>query len=312
MAQYADDTSFTLLGEETEVRNLIHTLKTFCLASDLVLNSTKSNGYWKSPNSPIRPDWTNDLGVTWASNEEVSKLLGAPFGLSLSTSNVNDFLHDRLAKKLTHWSNLKINPTGRAVVANSILLSSLFFFMSVWGGTKQGVKRIKSTISNYLAFGKAGRARARVGWIQCCQMKKEGGINLINPEDTVAALMTKWLVKALEPGTSNLHLLLRHKLSQYQPYRGGRWCENLDFFSVPGHQARNGSITWNRVASVWKTMLHVTSFVKPRSWKELMNTSWWWCPMAHPLDLGFPRHELQFCTEMGSKSTVTHGRWGVS
>jgi hypothetical protein len=38
VAQYTDDTSFTLLGEERPVRNLIQTLDIFCLASGLVLN----------------------------------------------------------------------------------------------------------------------------------------------------------------------------------------------------------------------------------------------------------------------------------
>lgn len=92
----------------------------------------------------------------------------------------------------------------------------------MWGRTKIGVKRIKSTISNYLASGKVGRSRARVGWIQCCQTKQDWGINLINPDDAVAALMTKWVIKSLESGNSNLHLLLRFKLAQFQPYSGGR------------------------------------------------------------------------------------------
>lgn len=84
MAQYADDTSFTLLGDEEKVKNLIHILKTFCAASRLVLNWAKSCGYWKSNRLPDRPIWTNDqVGVTWASNTSVSKLLGAR---SVSTS----------------------------------------------------------------------------------------------------------------------------------------------------------------------------------------------------------------------------------
>ena len=68
---------------------------------------------------------------------------------------------------------------------------------------------------NYVAGRKMQRARIRVSWQQCCQPKNKGGLNLINPEDTVAALMTKWLTKALEPGDSNLHLFLRSRLSQY-------------------------------------------------------------------------------------------------
>jgi hypothetical protein len=39
MAQYADDTSFTLYGEERPIRNLIYTLETFCLAIGLVINT---------------------------------------------------------------------------------------------------------------------------------------------------------------------------------------------------------------------------------------------------------------------------------
>jgi hypothetical protein len=45
MVQYADDTSFTLLREEGKARNLVHTLETFCLATGLLLNWTKSHGY---------------------------------------------------------------------------------------------------------------------------------------------------------------------------------------------------------------------------------------------------------------------------
>lgn len=155
--------------------------------------------------------------MSWASNDSVCKLLGVPFGLSLSTSNVNEFLHNKLAAKLTHWSSAKVNRTGRGVIANGILLSSLFFFFSIWGGTKKGVAKLKSSILNYLAAGKVERSRARVSWIQCCQSKQDGGIGLINPEDAVAALMAKWVIKAMEPNTSNLHLLLRLKLSQAQP-----------------------------------------------------------------------------------------------
>lgn len=68
---------------------------------------------------------------------------------------------------------------SRGTMANSILLSLLFFFFSVWGGTKKGVAKLKSSILNYIAASKVERSRARVSWIQCCQKKEEGGINLI-------------------------------------------------------------------------------------------------------------------------------------
>ena len=273
IAQYANNTSFTLYGDEVKVRWLVYLLETFCLATGLVLNWTKSNDYWKQKGGVDRPPWTDMLGITWADVEGVSKLLGAPFGLSLATKDVDSFLLDKLSKKLVHWSSTKLNPTGRSIVANSVLLSSTFFFFSIWGGSKKGVKKIKSVIMNYVAGGKLQRARVRVSWPQCCQPKNAGGVNLINPEDAVAALMTKWMVKALEPGDSNLHLFLRYRLSMYQPYAGGRWVQSMEYFTVDKHERKKGSIVWNQATSAWKTMLPFVSFRRPSNWDELLSSS---------------------------------------
>ena len=159
IAQYADDTSFTLFGDEEKVRCLVYLLETFCMATGLMLNWTKSNGYWKHKGYVVQPPWTNMLRITWANEEEVSKLVEAPFGLSLATKDVDSFLFDKLTKKLVHWSTTKINSTSRSVVANNVLLSSTFFFLSIWGGSRKGAKRIKSAIMNYVARGKMQRAR---------------------------------------------------------------------------------------------------------------------------------------------------------
>ena len=141
IVQYADDTSFTLFRDKEKVRCLVYLLEMFCLATGLVLNWMKSSGYWKQKGGVDRPPWTDMLSITWADEEGVSKLLGAPFGLSLATKDVDSFLLDKLSKKLVHWSTTKLNPTGESIVANSVLLSSTFFFLSIWGGSEKGVKK---------------------------------------------------------------------------------------------------------------------------------------------------------------------------
>jgi hypothetical protein len=170
------------------------------------------------------------------------QVVRSPFGLSLTSDNVNEFLLERIRKKLTHWIAVKANPTGRATIVNSVLLGACFFFFSIWGGTKKGIARVKTLMINYLASGGIQRSRAKVGWLQCCQDKSQGGISLVNPEDVVVALMMKWILKAVEPGSSNLHLMLRYRLSRYQPYQGGRWESGLEFFMVAGHQSHQGSL----------------------------------------------------------------------
>lgn len=90
----------------------------------------------------LRPPWTNYLGINKAEDEEVGKLLGASFSLSLTSGDIDSFLYDKISKKLDYWSTQKINPTGRAVVVNSMLLSTMLFFLSIWGGARtKGLKK---------------------------------------------------------------------------------------------------------------------------------------------------------------------------
>jgi hypothetical protein len=67
----------------------------------------------------------------WAEEEDVGKLLEAPFGLSLTSGDINDFLYERIRKKLTHWSATMMNLTRRAVIVNSVLLGAFFYFFSI-------------------------------------------------------------------------------------------------------------------------------------------------------------------------------------
>jgi hypothetical protein len=71
------------------------------------------------------------------------------FGLSLTAGNADEFLLNRINKSLGYWSSTKINSIGRGMVVNGVLLSSTYFFTSISGGTKKGVSKVKSTVSNY-------------------------------------------------------------------------------------------------------------------------------------------------------------------
>lgn len=312
LAQYADDASFTLLGEEGSVRNLILSLDTFCIASGLVINWNKSSGHWECKDSLFRPPWTDYLGIKWADDNEVGKLLGAPFGMTLTSGDIDNFLYEKTTKKLTHWSKEKINPSGRAVVVNTVLLSTMFFFLSVWGGTNKGVKRVKSLAMNYLSGGTMQRARTKVSWLQCCQPKERGGLDLVNPEGAMVSLMTKWVVKALEPGDSNLHLLLRARLSSYQPYKGGRWEAGLEFFTLKTHQCKRGSLVWNRVTSAWKSIRPEITYIRPSNLEELLSSSLWFCPSYSIIGLCFSKSRATILHKKGMRyyrDVWTHTRF---
>lgn len=62
LLHYADDTSFTLRGEQESVNHLVSLLQTFCAASGLELNWAKSRAYWTSNGcGKEKPDWCTSL-----------------------------------------------------------------------------------------------------------------------------------------------------------------------------------------------------------------------------------------------------------
>lgn len=92
-------------------------------------------------------------------------------------------------------------------MVDSILLSLIFFFIFVWGGTKKGLAKVKVALGTHLAPRLMERSRLKVGWIWCCQSRVKGAINLIHSKDAMIVLMVKWVIKAIEPRQSNLPLM---------------------------------------------------------------------------------------------------------
>jgi hypothetical protein len=89
IAQYADDTSLSIRGEEVHVQAAADTLQHFSRASGLIINESKSAAYFWAPQVNTCPLWTHRFRWQWAETHDVSKLLGAPFGLSLSTQDAD-------------------------------------------------------------------------------------------------------------------------------------------------------------------------------------------------------------------------------
>jgi hypothetical protein len=246
--QYADDSSLTLRGEEPTVVHTVSILNQFSEVSGLTLNWSKSRAYWWSSHRGPRPLWTTRFQWLWARDEELTTLLGSPFGLTLSTEQVDQFLVERIEQKINYWATVRLNSTGRAVIANGVLVSSTLYFLSIWAGSKARIRKVISKVRNYLFSGTAQPARARVAWSVVCSKKREGGLNIVNPLDAVIALMSKWVVSACEPGDSNLKKLMQYRLSCFQPYSHGGWNRSLEWFSHHSHKASPGSKIWNRMA----------------------------------------------------------------
>lgn len=191
---------------------------------------------------------------------------------------MDSFLMERTMKQLQSWCTTKVNSTRRGIIVNNVFLASIIFFAAIWDGTLAGVRKVTSSVQGFMWSGSTHRARTKVAWIQCCQIREKGSINMVNPKDTLIALMLKWVLKGCKPSTSNLHIFLRYRISSYQPYFGVHWKKNMEFFLVVHSQVHKGLTAWNKVGTSWKKLVLDMCPVLPKTPEEVDTESFWWLP----------------------------------
>lgn len=107
-------------------------LGSFHEAFGLELNWAKSTDHWIAHTPPLL--WLNILTCLWANDQSMATSLGTPFGIDLRTQDVDEVLQAKVPKKLTYWTFVQLSLADGAVIVNFVLLSTLWFFIVIWGG----------------------------------------------------------------------------------------------------------------------------------------------------------------------------------
>ena len=90
---------------------------------------------------------------------------------------------------------------GRVVIANTMLLASMWFIASAWLFSRSAMTKVQRLIQNFLWGGKHGSPTvAKVAWNVLIQPKINGGLGLIDPLMQSRALLTKFVIRGLLPG----------------------------------------------------------------------------------------------------------------
>lgn len=117
----------------------------------------------------------------WTNEGDVSKLFGTHLGYMLMSKRWIHFLSRNFLSKLKYWSLIHLQLASRAIIVNSILVSTLWFFINIWGGSKKVIKKCKSFCHNFLWARKEHRARTKVNWSNWCAHKSIEGLRLLPP-----------------------------------------------------------------------------------------------------------------------------------
>ena len=86
---------------------------------------------------------------------------------------------------------MKFSLAEKIVICNQVLLSTLWFFITVWGVSNKVLRKIRGDIRNYMWSRKEQLTRTRISWQECCLKKKYGGLGLVDPEEAKTSLLAK-------------------------------------------------------------------------------------------------------------------------
>ena len=113
--------------------------------------------------------------------------------------------------------------------------------------------------------------------------------------------MCKWIVRAMEPGDSNLKLILRYRLAKFNSQRGKKWGVSLDWFTSKIHQEFTGSKIWGHIRKALKFMRKGVYQIPPRTKVELLHSNLWWSEEVKLLQKKFTNVKGLYIYCQGSK-----------
>ena len=105
-----------------------------------------------------------------------------------------------IRRKLCHWSSRHLSLAGRALVANQVILASVWYIASCWMLHTGIMHQLRRLVRNFLWGGSDGShdTRARVRWDTIILPSAEGGLGIIDPEIQSRALLSKLIIRGRE------------------------------------------------------------------------------------------------------------------
>jgi hypothetical protein len=97
--------------------------------------------------------WTKKFKWRWALNSQLSKMFSMPFGIGLDSKEVDTFLIEKICTMLKFLNTIHLLIVGWAIIVNFVLASTLWFFISIFGGTKKSIRKCKYLFLNFLWVG---------------------------------------------------------------------------------------------------------------------------------------------------------------
>jgi hypothetical protein len=259
---FADDTAFYLQGTRENMERTQRVLDIFCKAFGAKVNWNKTAVIWASKREKDW-DWGQEVGLQWILEGKEVRYLGIQVGFHLPLEANFSKMVTALKGKLINWSTCRLSLAGRILVANQVLLASMWYMAAAWNPNPAMCSQIRGIVRNFIWSRKASNARAKVKWETLVLPTAQGGLGIIDPKVQSEALLAKLFIRGLAPGGEPWKELLRHRFNQVRlPVHGlGPSTQDINWMFAATKFKRPPS-------SLWKSILHAWMNVRPRLCKS--------------------------------------------
>jgi hypothetical protein len=150
----------------------------------------------------------------WIPDGEGTRYLKVQVGSRLPPKANFEKMMLSLKGKFIRWSNNKLSLAGKILVANQVLLASMWYIAASWNPSPRMCSQVRGVVRNFIWGGRDAPARAKVKWNTMVIPITQGGLGIIDPKAQSEALLAKLLTRGLAPGGEPWKELIRHKADQ--------------------------------------------------------------------------------------------------
>jgi hypothetical protein len=105
-----------------------------------------------------------------------------------------------LKNKLISWSNNQLSLASKILVANQVLLASMWYLAATWNPNPKMCAQIRGILRNFIWGGRDAPTRAKVKWDTMVMPTSKGGLGIIDPRAQSEPLLAKLLTRGLASG----------------------------------------------------------------------------------------------------------------
>ena len=136
------------------------------------------------------------------------------------------------------------------------------------------MKKFTGPIRNYIWLGDAYHiARAKVAWQTLILPHSLGGVEILDPLSTSSALLSKFIIKSLDPTKAPWKTFLLHHINNLEPLNSKNWPKGkLWLFSVTNIKSQ-GSPLWETIWKAWCLLKMCIIPLKPEKFNEFLGES---------------------------------------